>query len=106
MNKIIKFQQKVYSLTKKIPQGKVSTYKEIGRKIGKRGQIYRAVGVALKKNRDKKVPCHRVINSSGFVGQFNKGIKQKIKLLRKEGIIIENNKINLKKYFFKTKTKK
>lgn len=95
------FQKKVYSLTKKIPKGKVSTYKIIGEKLGKKGQIYRAVGVALKKNKNKKVPCHRVICSSGFVGNFNRGIKQKIQLLKKEGIIIKNNKIDLKEYLFR-----
>ena len=101
MNKVTPFQKKVYALTKKIPPGKVTTYKEIAKQLGKKGQIYRAVGVALKKNQDRSVPCHRVINSTGFVGQFNQGLKQKIKLLKKEGLIIKKNRIDLKKYFFK-----
>jgi len=91
------FQKKVYQLTKQIPKGKVTSYKEIASQFSKKGQIYRAVGTALNKNRDKKVPCHRVINSNGKLGGFN----QDIKLLKKEGIIIKNNKINLKKYLFK-----
>jgi len=43
-------------------------------------------------------PCHRVINSNGNLGGFATGIKNKIKLLKSEGIKIKNNKIDLKKY--------
>jgi len=96
------FNEKVYKLCKKIPKGKVSTYKEIGKALKGKGQIYRAIGRALNKNPyAPKVPCHRVISSSGELGGFASGIKNKIKLLRKEGIEIKNNKIDLKKYLFK-----
>lgn len=47
------------------------------------------------------VPCHRVINSNGKVGGFASGTKKKIQLLRKEGIEINDGKIDLKKYLFK-----
>lgn len=95
------FNEKVYKLCKNIPKGKVSTYKEIGDKLGK-GQIYRAVGRALNKNPyAPKVPCHRVVSSSGEIGGFASGTKNKIKLLKKEGIEIKDNKIDLKKYIFK-----
>ncbi|MEX2017016.1 MAG: MGMT family protein, partial [Candidatus Pacearchaeota archaeon] len=48
------------------------------------------------------VPCHRVVNSNGFVGQFAHGIKSKVRMLKSEGIIIDkNNFINLKKFFYK-----
>ena len=49
-----------------------------------------------------KVPCHRVINSNGFVGQFAKGTEAKIRMLKSEGIIIDNNGfIDLTKYLYK-----
>ena len=95
------FNEKVYRLCKKIPKGKVSTYGEIGRVLGGKGQIYRAVGRALNQNPYSKVPCHRVVSSGGELGGFSSGIKNKIKLLRKEGIEIKNNKIDLKKYLYK-----
>lgn len=47
------------------------------------------------------MPCHRVINSNGNVGGFASGTKNKIAMLKKEGIKIEDNKIELEKYFFK-----
>ena len=95
------FSDKVYGLCKKIPKGNVTTYKIIGKILCGKGQIYRAVGRALNKNPYSDVPCHRVILSSGRLGGFNKGLKNKAKLLKREGIEIKNNKINLKKYLHK-----
>jgi len=96
------FNERVYKLCKKIPRGRVSTYKELGKALGGKGQLYRAVGRALNKNPyAPKVPCHRVISSSGKIGGFASGIKNKIKLLKQEGIEIRNNKIDLKKHLFR-----
>ena len=90
------FKEKVYVIIKKIPKGKVSTYKAIARKLN--SKAYRAIGNALNKNYNKDVPCHRVINSNGHIGGFNSGTKRKIQILRKEGIEIKNNRIDLKKF--------
>ena len=88
------FADKVYALCKKVPKGRVTTYKEIGNALGGYGQIYRAVGVALNRNPHAPVvPCHRVVNSNGNVGGFAHGTKKKIALLRKEGIKIKDGKI-------------
>lgn len=96
------FEEKVFKITKKVPKGKISTYKEIARAL-KIVKACRAVGNALNNNKSRKVPCHRIIRSDGFVGGFNKGEKEKIKRLKKEGIKITNNKIDLNKYLFKCK---
>jgi len=65
-------------------------------------KAYRAVGNAMNKNPyAPEVPCHRVIKSNGFVGGFASGPKKKIQMLKKEGIEIKNNKIDLKKYLYK-----
>ena len=95
------FQDDVLNMIKKIPYGKVTTYKIIGDKMGTSG--YRAVGNACKRNPNPiKIPCHRVVNSDGRVGGFKFGTKNKIKLLEKEGIKIKNGKIeNLEKILFK-----
>jgi len=86
------FADKVYSMTKKIPKGKVSTYKLIAKKL--KTKAYRAVGTALNKNPYAPVvPCHRVVNSDGRVGGFAKGTNKKIEMLKKEGIKVKNNKI-------------
>ena len=80
-----KFKKKVYQIVKKIPRGKVLTYKEVA-KIAGFPRTWRAVGNVLNKNYDSKVPCHRVIKSNGGIGGYNRGIKKKMALLKKEGI--------------------
>lgn len=81
------FAEKVYEVVKKIPKGNVLTYKEVARRSG-RLKAYRAVGNILSKNKDLKVPCHRVIRSDGKPGGYNGIIKskKKIDILKKEGI--------------------
>ena len=89
---ITEFQKKVYYLCREIPKGKVSTYKAIAEKIGNKS--YRAIGNALNKNPfAPEVPCHRVVLSNGSIGGFANGKKAKIKLLEKEGVKVEKNKI-------------
>ncbi len=81
------FQKKVYEVVRKIPEGKVLTYKQVAKLTG-HPKAYRAVGNILNKNKDPKIPCHRVIRSDGQVGGYNQGAKKKIVLLKKEGIMI------------------
>jgi len=101
------FQNKVYRLLKRIPRGKVTTYKHIAHAL--KCKAYRAVGMACNKNPfAPKVPCHRIISSSGNISGFKgkksgKAIKEKISLLEKEGIKVKNNKIDLSKYLYKFK---
>ncbi len=88
----MKFQQKVWKLMKKIPKGKVTTYKILAEKLNTKA--YRAVGNACHNNPyAPQVPCHRVINTNEKVGGFATGTKNKIELLEKEGIKIKDNKI-------------
>lgn len=91
------FEQKVYFAVRKIPRGKITTYSEVARIIGN-SFAYRAVGNALNKNYFRGVPCHRVVMANGRVGGYNKGVKRKINLLKKECIIIRNGMIDLEKY--------
>ncbi len=92
------FTARVFEMAKKIPRGRVSTYKAMAKRLDCRA--YRAVGNALNKNKSKDIPCHRIINSNGSIGGFNQGSQEKIKLLRKEGIEIRNKKADLAKYLF------
>ena len=99
------FYNKVYTLIKKIPKGKVATYKSVGDALNTKA--YRAVGQALKHNTYRPiVPCHRIIKNNGEIGGFSgktkgKEIQRKINMLKKEGIEVINNKIDLNKYLHK-----
>lgn len=100
MKKTNPFNGKCYAILRKVPKGKITTYGEIARAL--KSKAYRAVGNAMNRNPyAPEVACHRVINSDGRVGGFASGTKNKIKLLRAEGIEINNNKIDLNKYLFR-----
>lgn len=89
----------MWDATKRIPSGKVATYKDIARVI-KHPHAFRAVGNILNANTTLDVPCHRVIRSDGNVGGYNRGAARKIKTLRQEGVVIKNRKINLSVFRF------
>ena len=99
MEKISRFYSKIYALCKKVPRGKVTTYKILAEKLGTKA--YRAVGNAMNKNPygilsyagKNMVPCHRVVASNGKLHGFAHGLKKKAQLLREEGIKIKDNKI-------------
>jgi len=59
----------------------------------------RAVGNALNKNpHAPKVPCHRVVLSSGKIGGYASGGRAKTKRLRSEGVLVEKGRINLRRF--------
>lgn len=85
---MITFKQKIYLVVKKIPRGKVLTYKEVARRAGS-PKAYRAAGNILNQNMDPKVPCHRVIRLDGKIGGYNRGRNAKIRILKLEGYKID-----------------
>src|SRR3989344_8001979 len=96
------FQKRVYLLLKKIPKGRITTYKIIGDMLGIKA--YQAVGLACKMNPfAPEVPCHRVVKSDGSLGGYSAsgGIKRKIALLADEYVYINKWKIiDFKKKLF------
>jgi methylated-DNA-[protein]-cysteine S-methyltransferase len=85
------FNQKVWAITARIPEGRVTTYAEIARALDSKG--YRAVGNALNKNPyAPQVPCHRVVGSNGALTGFAAGLEKKTKMLVAEGIIVKNGR--------------
>jgi O-6-methylguanine DNA methyltransferase len=90
MNKL--FRESVLSVVRGIPKGNVSSYGEVAYRAGYPGAA-RAVGSLMKRNDDESVPCHRVIRSDGRPGEYNGLAGEKIALLKKEGVLIQNGKI-------------
>ena len=87
-------------LLARIPKGKVSTYGALAKKL----RIHpRFAGRLLSRNTDGiRYPCYKIIRSNGDLGGYTspKGVKDKIRKLKRDGIEIKNNRIDLKKYFF------
>ena len=90
-----KFEQDVYVATFKIPEGKVSTYGRIAKKIG-RPKAYRAVASALKRNPlHPVVPCHRVVKSDGSFGGDSKRAAGRRKQVIEEGVPVEDGRVRI-----------
>jgi deoxyribonuclease V len=88
--------EEFYKLMEQIPEGYVTTYGDIAVALG---DIIasRAVGQMLSNNRNPiKYPCHRVVQSDGSLGGFTHplGTEEKIRRLKREGLIIVNGKID------------
>src|SRR5260221_11069165 len=98
MNEQKSFRDKIYALTKQIPQGKVATYGPLAELAGSPGAA-RAVGMCMKTNPDAPVtPCHRVVAADGKLTGYSagEGIKTKKKMLMDEGVKFVGDKVNLK----------
>lgn len=68
--------------------GEVVTYKELAARAGSPRAI-RAAGTACATNPiPLVVPCHRVVPSSGGIGNYGGGVDRKERLLRLEGVLI------------------
>ena len=89
---------RIYEVVKKIPEGKVMTYKQVS--ILADVATPRVVGFALHVNRDpKNIPCHRVVFSTGKLtpGYAFGGEEVQRKKLRTEGVkFTEKNLVDLK----------
>jgi len=95
------FKQDCYDLLKQIPQGQVTTYKEIAHKLGVK--FYRAVGRIIANNPNApQVPCHRVVKANGDISGYAYGVDKKIALLQSEGVEVVGGKIkDFKKIIYK-----
>ncbi|MCH7828910.1 MGMT family protein [Patescibacteria group bacterium] len=84
---------KAILLLKKIPKGKVTTYKELAR-VCKTSP--RAIGRIMASNEHpKEYPCYKVVASNGELTGYSApgGIKTKEKLLRKDGIVLRKDRV-------------
>lgn len=92
--------EKIYELLTTIPKGKVMTYGQIAEYLGNK-KLARVVGNVLHNNVDgEKYPCYKVVNSKGNLSTqyaFG-GIEKQKEKLERDGIIVNNYKVNLDKY--------
>ncbi|MCR5836636.1 MAG: methylated-DNA--[protein]-cysteine S-methyltransferase [Lachnospiraceae bacterium] len=93
--------KRIYEAVKKIPAGKVATYGLIAELAGN-SKMSRAVGNALHNNPDPvNIPCFRVVNLKGeLTGNFAFGEGVQEKLLRADGVEVEDGKVDLSKYLW------
>lgn len=104
--KMKSFNEKCYEILRKVPKGKVTTYKALAEKLNSRA--YRYIGRLMNKNPHGfvgggDIPCHRVIGSDGSLVGFAHGLRKKSEMLKKEGVEVTHGRVDLKKYGFKFK---
>jgi methylated-DNA-[protein]-cysteine S-methyltransferase len=81
------FRSRALHAVARIPYGKTKTYAEIARAAGN-PRAYRAAGTACGHNPIPLiVPCHRVLQSGGGVGNYGGGPEMKRGLLDLEGAL-------------------
>lgn len=74
------FQIKVWQALLKIPEGNLKSYSQIAKSIKTKG--FRAVGTAIGDNPIAYIiPCHRVIKSTGVMGNYRWGKAVKLSML-------------------------
>jgi methylated-DNA-protein-cysteine methyltransferase-like protein len=98
------FFERVYTIARQIPYGKVTSYGAIAKALGA-ARSARMVGWAMNAchNMDD-VPAHRVVNQKGLlIGKHHfDGTNLMQQLLENEGIKVVNNQIvDLEKHFWK-----
>lgn len=79
------FQLKVWECLLKIPMGQLSTYGALAENIG-HPKASRAVGTAIGNNPVAfLIPCHRVIQATGVLGEYHWGKARKTAIIGWEG---------------------
>ena len=88
------FFEKVYSVAKQIPYGRVTSYGAIAKYLGA-AKSARMVGYAMNNSHTKNVPAHRVVNRKGLLtGKHHfDGTNLMQQLLENEGIVVVDNQI-------------
>lgn len=98
------FFQNVYEVVRLVPRGRITSYGAIAKYLGT-AKSARMVGWAMNASHRArpKVPAHRVVNSTGLLtGKHHFGNPFMMqKLLEKEGIKVEKDKVKeFKKLFW------
>ena len=91
--------QEILEYLQKIPKGKVMTYKSLADVFGVHP---RKIAMTMKYNKEPDVyPCYKIISASGKIWWYSWEwkVSRKIERLEKDGIQIQDGKID-KKYFF------
>ena len=86
----------ILGVVAQIPSGTVATYGQVAELAGFPGRA-RLVGRTLAET-DIDVPWHRIIRSDGKIASRLFGADKQVELLRMEGVLVKNGKVDLKTF--------
>jgi len=89
---VAEFSQRVLSVVRRIPPGRVATYGDVARLAG-RPKACRAVGNIMRDCHRPDVPCHRVIGANGRLGGYGGQETLKRSLLAAEGVVVSGSRV-------------
>ncbi len=89
------FKHDVFEFVRRIPKGKVASYSDVARGIG-RPRAMRAVGTTMATHcLSYIIPCHRVVKNDLSPGGFS-STRSKAEMLREEGVEFEGDRVREK----------
>ena len=86
------FTQRVLTVVRRIPVGRVTTYGDVAALAG-RPRAARAVGNIMRTCGRRDVPCHRVIAAAGRLGGYGGSEALKRSLLAAEGVVVSGTRV-------------
>ena len=86
------FVERVLTVVRRIPPGRVATYGDVAAMAGK-PRAARAVGNIMRDCRRRDVPCHRVIAAGGRLGGYGGSESLKRALLVAEGVPVSGARV-------------
>lgn len=92
------FKARIFRAVAMIPKGMTATYADVAELAGMERSAARAVGNAVHTNTDpEKVPCHRVVTSTGAMGDAYAfgGPAEQRRRLEAEGVKFSGERVNL-----------
>lgn len=86
------FADRVYTVVRAIPAGRVATYGDVAAAAGRPGAA-RAVGTLMARSAPRGLPAHRVVAAGGALGGYGGYEAEKAALLRAEGLVVAGRRI-------------
>jgi methylated-DNA-protein-cysteine methyltransferase-like protein len=90
----VSFAEAVYRAVRRVPPGRVATYGDIARLLG-RDHGAREVGWALAACGDPRVPCHRIVDRNGRLAPH---FATQRALLEDEGVTFADERVDLESH--------
>jgi methylated-DNA-protein-cysteine methyltransferase-like protein len=94
--------ERIKSVIKRIPRGKVATYGQVAVMAGNQHAARQVVRILHSSSKKDRLPWHRVINSKGKISlEPGSGYEEQKSLLLKEGVRFDkDDKIDLKRFLW------
>lgn len=88
----------IYRVLAAVPRGRVITYGDLAELAGYPRAARLAGQVLRKLPQNTRLPWHRVVNAQGRLSLPEPGARRQREKLEREGVILQNGKVDLHKY--------